>query len=134
MPENNTIKIALVGSGARGTGAAANALQTAGPTSLWAMADVFGHRLDSSLKSLSEQFPKQVEVSPERRFIGFDAYKKAMTTLDKGDVVLLATPPAFRPMHFEYAAAGPKGTGRWQLRGWPDARCARRLTLRPLRR
>jgi len=102
--ENNTIKIALVGCGGRGSGAAANALSTAGPTKLWAMADVFENRLASSHKSLSEQFPKQVDVPLERRFVGFDAFRKAIDSLDKGDVVLLATPPAFRPSHFEYAA------------------------------
>lgn len=101
--ENNTIKIALVGCGGRGTGAAANALATAGPTKLWAMADAFEHRLESSHKTLTEQFPKQVDAPTERRFAGFDAFRKAIDTLDKGDVVLLATPPAFRPIHFEYA-------------------------------
>jgi predicted dehydrogenase len=101
--EKNTIKIALVGCGGRGTGAAANALSTAGPTKLWAMADVFEHRLASSLANLSGQFAKQIEVSPERRFVGFDGFKHAIDSLDKGDVVLLATPPAFRSLHFEYA-------------------------------
>jgi predicted dehydrogenase len=101
--EDNTVKIALVGCGGRGSGAAANALSTAGPTKLWALADVFDHRLDSSHKSLSEQFPNQVDAPPERRFVGFDAFRKAIDTLDKGDVVLLTTPPAFRPIHFEYA-------------------------------
>jgi predicted dehydrogenase len=102
--ENNTIKVALVGCGGRGTGAAANALSTAGPTKLWAMADVFEHRLASSHKTLSEQFAKQMDAPPERRFAGFDGFRKAIDSLDKGDVVLLATPPAFRPIHFEYAA------------------------------
>jgi predicted dehydrogenase len=101
--ENNTIKIALVGCGGRGTGAAANALSTAGPTKLWAMADVFEHRLESSHKSLSEQFSKRLDAPPERRFVGFDAFRKAIDSLEKGDVVLLTTPPAFRPIHFEYA-------------------------------
>src|SRR5947207_7523664 len=91
--ENNTIKIALVGCGGRGTGAAANALSTSGPTKLWALADVFEHRLDSSFKVLSQKHTSQVFVPPERRFFGFDAFKKAIDTLDKGDVVLLATPP-----------------------------------------
>jgi predicted dehydrogenase len=101
--ENNTIKIALVGCGGRGTGAASQALSTAGPTKLWAMADVFEHRLESSLKTLSAQNTSSIFVPQERRFVGFDAFKKAMDSLDKGDVVLLATPPAFRPAHFEYA-------------------------------
>lgn len=99
----DTIKIALVGCGGRGTGAAENALSTQGPTKLWAMADVFPHRLAGSHKQLATRYSKQMEVPPERQFIGFDAYKKAIDSLDKGDVVLLATAPAFRPIHFEYA-------------------------------
>jgi myo-inositol 2-dehydrogenase / D-chiro-inositol 1-dehydrogenase len=101
--ENNTIKIALVGCGGRGTGAAAQALSTEGPTRLWAISDVFDHRLDACLKGLSPKFGSQISVPQERRFIGFDGYKQAIDSLDKGDVVILATPPAFRPLHFEYA-------------------------------
>jgi myo-inositol 2-dehydrogenase / D-chiro-inositol 1-dehydrogenase len=101
--ESNEIKIALIGCGGRGTGAAANALSTQGPTRLWAMADVFETRLSSSLNALSPKFANQVSVPPERRFVGFDAFKRAIDTLAKGDVVLLATPAAFRPIHFEYA-------------------------------
>ncbi len=101
--ENNTIKIALVGCGGRGSGAAAQALSTKGPTKLWAMADVFSHRLQSSLGGIKQGHADQVAVPPERQFIGMDAFKKAIDSLDKGDVVLLATPPAFRPIHFQYA-------------------------------
>lgn len=102
--ENNTIKVALVGCGGRGTGAAANALATtSGPTKLVAMADVFDSRLKSSLNSLAKQFPEQVDVPPERQFVGLDGYKKAIDCLSGADVVLLTTPPAFRPMHLEYA-------------------------------
>lgn len=101
--ESNTIKIALIGCGGRGTGAAAQALSTQGPTQLWAAADVFEHRLQASLNSLSRQHTSQMDVPQERRFLGLDGYKKAIDTLSQGDVVLLATPPAFRPIHFEYA-------------------------------
>ena len=101
--EDNTIKIALVGCGGRGSGAAANALSTQGPVKLWAMADVFEHRLTGSLHSLSVKHTSQVFVPPERRFLGFDGFKRAIDSLGEGDVVLLATPPAFRPIHFEYA-------------------------------
>jgi myo-inositol 2-dehydrogenase / D-chiro-inositol 1-dehydrogenase len=101
--ENNTVKVAVVGCGSRGTGAALQALSTTGPTMLWALADVFEHRVEGSLKSLSRRKTGQIDVPPERRFIGFDAFKHAIDSLDKGDVVLLATPPAFRPMHCEYA-------------------------------
>ncbi len=103
--EKNTIKIALIGCGGRGTGAAAQAMSTKGPTTLWAVADVFENRLQSSLATLRGQHPDQVQVPAERQFVGMDAYKKAMDSLDRGDVVLLATPPAFRPMHFEYAVS-----------------------------
>ena len=101
--ENNTIKIALVGCGGRGTGAAAQALSTQGPTKLWAVADVFEHRVQGSLAALKNGHEKQLEVAPERQFVGFDGYKKAIDSLGKGDVVLLTTPPAFRPIHLEYA-------------------------------
>ena len=103
--ENNTIKLALVGCGGRGTGAAAQALATKGPTKLWAMADVFEGRLQGSLGQLKQRLPNQVEVTPDRQFLGLDAFKKAIDSLDKGDVVLLTTPPAFRPIHLEYAVA-----------------------------
>jgi myo-inositol 2-dehydrogenase / D-chiro-inositol 1-dehydrogenase len=101
--ENNTIKLALVGCGGRGTGATAQALSTQGPTRLWAVADVFEHRVQSSLANLKAKHEKQLDVPPERQFIGLDGFKKAIDSLDKGDVVLLATAPAFRPIHFEYA-------------------------------
>ena len=101
--EANTIKIALVGCGGRGTGAAAQALSTQGPTKLWAMADVFEHRLAKSHGTLSEKHAAKMDVPPDRRFTGFEGYKRAIDSLGKGDVVLLTTPPAFRPIHLEYA-------------------------------
>jgi predicted dehydrogenase len=101
--ENNTIKIALIGCGGRGTGAASQALSTKGPTRLWAMADFFEHRLQRSLGDLKQRFAKQMDVPNERQFSGLEGYKKAIDTLDKGDVALLATPPAFRPIHLELA-------------------------------
>ena len=102
--EDNTIKVALIGCGGRGTGAASNALATtSGPTKLVAMADVFDNRLQGSLKNLSKRFEKKVDVPAERQFVGFDGFKKAIDLLDRTDVVILATPPAFRPIHLEYA-------------------------------
>jgi predicted dehydrogenase len=103
--EDNTIKVALVGCGGRGTGAVANALRTPGPTKLVAMADVFGHRVNSSLKNISSQFAKQVDVSDERKFVGTDGFRKAIDCVAPGGVVILATPPAFRPQHLEYAVS-----------------------------
>ena len=103
--EDNTIPIALVGCGGRGTGAASQALSTKGPTKLVAMADVFEDRLKSSLDQLNEEHSPQLEVPPDRQFLGMDAYKKAIDCVAPGGVVLLATPPAFRPIHVEYAVA-----------------------------
>ena len=100
--ENNTLQVALVGCGGRGTGAVDNALQTPGPTKLAAVADLFPDRLASSLRGLSGHSEK-AHVPPQRRFIGFDAYKKAIDAVAPGGVVILATPPAFRPIHVEYA-------------------------------
>src|SRR5205823_653348 len=102
---DETIRVALVGCGGRGNGAAENALLTnkLGPIKLVAMADVFQGRLDGSHQTLSKRFAKQMEVPPERRFLGFDGYKKAMDSLQKGDIVILTTPPAFRWVMFTYA-------------------------------
>ncbi len=102
--ENSTIKLALVGCGGRGTGAVADALSaTGGPVKLHAMADLFENRLQGSLKNLTKGFEDKIDVPPERRFVGFDGYKKAIDSLGRGDVVLLTTHAAFRPLHFEYA-------------------------------
>ena len=102
--EDNTIQVALVGCGGRGTGAAANALSVQnGPIKLVAMADVFEHRLKGSAAQLKKQFPKTADVPEDRKFIGFDAYRKAMDCLKPGDIVIMATPPAFRWVHFTYA-------------------------------
>jgi predicted dehydrogenase len=99
-------KLALVGCGGRGTGAASNALsvsQSNGPTKLVAMADVYQDKLDRSYKGLVNKHKEQVDVPEERRFIGFDGYEKAMDTLDPGDVVIFTTPCAFRWVHYQYA-------------------------------
>jgi len=102
--EDNTIKLALVGCGGRGTGAVANALSTSGgPVKLVAMADLFENRLTGSFNRLSGQFKDKIDVPPERQFIGFDAYKKAIDCLGPSDVVLLTTHAAFRPLMLEYA-------------------------------
>lgn len=102
--QNSTVQMALIGCGGRGTGAAHNALATtSGPTKLLAMADVFPDKLAQSYEALVKQHEKQVEVPDDRKFIGFDAYKHAMDCLRPGDVVILATPPAFRWLMFQYA-------------------------------
>lgn len=104
--EDNTIRVALVGCGGRGTGAALNALSVEnGPIQLVAMADVFQKNLDNKHVALSQhaKIGKKVDVPEDRRFLGFDAYQKAMDCLRPGDVVILATPPAFRWVHYTYA-------------------------------
>lgn len=102
--QNSTVNLALVGCGGRGSGAIANALATKqGPTKLVAMADVFDQRLKSSYGATKEKYGDQVDVSEDHKFIGFDGYKKAMDCLKPGDVVILATPPAFRWLMFDYA-------------------------------
>ena len=93
------LKLALIGCGGRGSGAAGQALNVPG-TKLVAMGDTFPDRLQGSLKNLTAEHGKSVDVPPERQFLGFDAYKKAIA---EADVVILATPPGFRPLHFEEA-------------------------------
>ena len=110
---DDTIKVGLVGCGGRGTGAIVQALSTEGPVKLWAMADLFEDKIEGSLATLAKRdkgrYDRQshegladcIDVPPERRFAGFDAYQKA---IDSGvDVVILTTQPHFRPIHFEYA-------------------------------
>ena len=103
--EDNTVQLALIGCGGRGSGAAENALKTTplGPIKLVAMADVFQERLDGSFNGLNRRYSSQMDVPPERKFIGFDAYEKAMDCLKPGDVAIFATPPAFRWVHFTSA-------------------------------
>lgn len=102
--ENNTIQLALVGCGGRGTGAVVDAFSVqSGPVKLVAMADVFAARLNQSFDSLKSAFASEVDVPDERKFVGLDSYRQAMDALRPGDVVILATPPAFRWVHFQYA-------------------------------
>ncbi len=105
---SDTIKIALIGCGGRGTGAASQALMTKQNVKLVAMADAFRDRLDGCLKELSSDeitdgngnLRARIDVPEERKFVGFDAYAKAIAL---ADVVILTTPPGFRPIHFEEA-------------------------------
>jgi len=103
--ESNTLRVALVGCGGRGTGAAVNALSVKdqGPIKLVAMADVFPDRLKAAYAHLKQGMSASVDVPPERQYVGFDAYKQAMDCLGPGDVVIFASPPAFRWVHFGYA-------------------------------
>ncbi|MGA4577232.1 Gfo/Idh/MocA family protein [Limisphaera sp. VF-2] len=101
--ESNTLRIALIGCGGRGSGAVAQALSTAGPTELWAVADFFPERARALVEQLRPRFGDRIRVTPERVFGGLRGYRGAMDSLEPGNVVILATPPAFRPIHFEYA-------------------------------
>lgn len=102
----DTIKVGLIGCGGRGGGAAENALNADPNVQLYAMADAFEDRLEASYNYLAKKHANKVDVPQERRFSGFDGYKQL---IDSGvDVVLLATPPHFRPAHLEYAVRAGK--------------------------
>src|SRR5690606_32893849 len=98
------LKLALVGCGGRGTGAANQALEADDQVELVAMADLFEDRLNASYGSLQEKYRDsgQFHVKDKNRFLGFDGYKRA---IELADVVILATPPGFRPHHFAHAVA-----------------------------
>lgn len=113
---DDTIKVALVGCGGRGTGAAMQALLTKQNVKLVAMADAFKDRLDDCYKNLMQDsledwtgspgnVKDRVTVTDETKFVGFDGYKKAIAL---ADVVILTTPPGFRPIHFEEAIKAGK--------------------------
>ena len=113
---NDTIKIALVGCGGRGTGAVTQALMTTQNIKLVAMCDAFRDNLDNCYKTITADdmsettgkpgnFKSKIDVPEERKFTGFDGYKKAIAL---ADVVILTTPPGFRPIHFEEAIAQNK--------------------------
>jgi len=102
--ESNTIRLALIGCGGRGSGAAANAFDSPnGPVKMITMADLFENRLADSHKSLTEKYASQMDVPLERRFTGFDAWRKAIDCLRPGDVAMLCGYAGFRPAQLEYA-------------------------------
>lgn len=106
---NEKLKAGLVGAGARGTQAVQNILTGCDNVELVAIADVFEDRLEESLKKLKALKPEladRVKVDPEHHFVGFDAYKKVIAS--GVDIVMLATYPAYRPMHFEAAVEAKK--------------------------
>jgi predicted dehydrogenase len=96
-----TIRVGLVGCGGRGTGAAANCVASAPGVELVAMGDLFDDRLKGSYETLQQELGAAFKVTPERAFSGFDAYAKVIAS--DVDLVLLATPPHFRPLHLEAA-------------------------------
>ena len=98
--DGRELKAGLIGCGGRGTGAAANMLQAAAGVKFTAFGDVFEDRIEEAVANLTEW---GYDVSGVQKFVGFDAYKKV---IDSGvDVVILTTPPLFRPYHFQYAVS-----------------------------
>ncbi len=99
---DDELKLAVIGCGGRGTGAVIQALTADSNVRLVAMADAFADQIENSLKNIKEHFDgeKKIEVSKDHQFSGFDGYQKA---IDLADVIILTTPPGFRPLHFKYA-------------------------------
>ncbi|MDZ4287211.1 MAG: Gfo/Idh/MocA family oxidoreductase, partial [Prosthecobacter sp.] len=103
---NETLRIGLIGCGGRGTGAASQALGADYNTKLVAVADIDAKQIEGSLASLNQKFADRVDVKEDKKFVGLDAYQKL---IDCGvDVVLLATPPGFRPQHLTAAVEAGK--------------------------
>lgn len=104
---NDTIKIGVIGCGGRGNGATQQALSTEqGPVKLVAMGDAFADSIEKAYTAHAGKFGDKVDCPPERRFVGLDAYKKVLEC--DVDLVILATPPGYRPVHFEAAIAANK--------------------------
>jgi predicted dehydrogenase len=105
--ESSTIRLALIGCGNRGAGAVANALNTSsqGPIKLYAMADLHEGQIESKLVALGDKYADQIDVSKDRRFLGFEAYKQAIDVLQPGDVAMCTTRAYIRPVHVEYAVS-----------------------------
>ncbi len=103
---SDTLKVGLIGCGGRGTGAALQATKADPNVVLTAMADIFEDRLQESHNSLMQENPTKIKVEKDHMFVGFDSYKKVLAS--DVDVVLLATPPSFRPGHLEAAVAAGK--------------------------
>jgi len=105
VADDSTIRLALIGCGGRGTGAVMNALKTRdqGPIELYAMADLHQAAMESKLTTIQQARPGQTNVSPDRMFLGFDAYRHAIDCLRPGDVALCTTRAYIRPVHVEYA-------------------------------
>ncbi|MDA1180306.1 MAG: Gfo/Idh/MocA family oxidoreductase, partial [Planctomycetota bacterium] len=100
------MKVGLIGCGGRGTGAAAHAMNTNGPIKLHAVADAFANKITAGLRGLGSEYKDKIDVPQERQFAGLDGYKQVLAS--DVDVVILATPPGFRPVHFEAAVQAGK--------------------------
>ena len=104
---SDVIRVGLIGCGGRGTGAAVQAMRSSQNVKLVAMADAFRDRLDKSLENITNELEDSscIEVAEDQKFVGFDGYKEVIAA---SDVVILTTPPGFRPMHFEAAVEAGK--------------------------
>src|SRR5690606_38567198 len=102
---SDVIKIALIGCGGRGTGAAFDAFASGQNIKLVAMADAFQDNLESTYNTLMDKFGDKMDITDSRKYVGFEVYK---STIKDADVVLLATPPGFRPIHFQEAVKAGK--------------------------
>ncbi len=98
---SDEIRFVVIGCGGRGKGAATNIMKTKGNVKLVAVADAFGNKASSAIKQLTRGFPDKVDVPEDRIFTGLDGYKAAIDV--DCDLVVIATPPAFKPQQFEYA-------------------------------
>ena len=103
--EDNFIRLSLIGCGNRGSGAVGNAFNTSplGPIKLYAMADLDENNLNQKLTVLKERHGDKVDVSDDRKFLGFEAYKQAIDILKPGDIAMCTTRAYIRPLHVEYA-------------------------------
>ena len=97
--DGQELKAGVIGCGGRGSGAAINFLNAANGVTIVALGDVFQDRVEGLAKKLKDE--KNIEIAADKCFVGLDAYKQV---IDSGvDVVIIATPPLFRPEHFKYA-------------------------------
>ena len=102
---SDVIKVALIGCGGRGTGAAFDAMESGQNLKIVALADAFQDAVDKAYDTLKKKYGDKIDVPDTRKYVGFDAYKAA---IKDADVVLLTTPPGFRPIHFEEAVKAGK--------------------------
>ncbi|MCK4336874.1 MAG: Gfo/Idh/MocA family oxidoreductase, partial [Candidatus Aminicenantes bacterium] len=104
---SDKIRVGMIGCGGRGTGAAVNCIEARPDAVITAMGDLFEDHLENSFKRLTEKVPKKnLAVTKERLFTGFDAYKKVLST--DVDLVIMASPPHFRPIHLKAAVEAGK--------------------------
>ncbi|HPS55975.1 MAG TPA: Gfo/Idh/MocA family oxidoreductase, partial [Sedimentisphaerales bacterium] len=107
---SDKLRIGLIGCGGRGTGAVGDCIKAADNVEIYAMADLFKDRIDNAINLMKVgsdwiqkvEDPSKINITEERCFSGFDAFQKLLA-IDEIDIVILATPPGFRPQHFEAA-------------------------------